>query len=149
MNSEFKWVDGRTLDAAELGRIAEIDNQIPAEFDPSWNPDEAARKERVEFYRKLSEGEFFRVIYRENEVVGFHIVRNANNSMCHTSTLWVHPSYRRMGLGKSLKEAGIAWARERGFKVMQTGVHVANKRMTEINLTLGFKPHSVVYRMEL
>lgn len=149
MSTEFRWVDGRTLDAAELGRIAEIDNQIPAEFDSTWVPDAAANKKRVEYFQQLSAEEFFRVVYRKDEIVGFHVIRKAGEAVAHISTLWVHPDCRNSGLGRALKEAGIAWAKAGGFKFLQTGVHVANKRMTEINLANGFKPHSVVYRLEL
>jgi ribosomal protein S18 acetylase RimI-like enzyme len=144
----LKWINGTKLGFEELHRIARIDNSIPAKFDPTWFTDEAALKERTEAFQKLSDADFFEVIYDDSEVVGFHVLRG-KPPVAHIWTLWVHSDYRRRGLAKKLKERGLEWAKLNGFSYIQTSVNKENKRMHEINLENGYEPYSTVYRLKL
>lgn len=141
-------MDGRSLDAVELRKLARIDNQIPTAFDPSWQPDEKALDDRVEYFQKISPNNFFQVVYDQGEIVGFHLLQ-AQGPVAQIITIWVHEKYRGQGIAKRLKELGTSWAREKGFKFLQTNVHLSNGRMAAINEKLGFKPYSVKYRLEL
>ena len=146
---ELKWIDGKTLPAVELQKIARIDFSIPAEFDDAWAPTEAEISGRAEMFAKLGAADFFQVIYDGLEVAGFHLITEGKKSVAHISTLWLRSDLRRTGLAKQMKDSGVAWAKAAGFKFLQTGVHANNKRMHDINLKSGFEPFSIMYRLKL
>ncbi len=149
LNSKIRWIDGKSLPSEELKKIAQIDNNIPKEFDPHWKPNKDKNDRRIKYYKKLTDKDFFQVLYCESEICGFHIIRDTGNSIAYISTLWVDPRFRNLGLGKKLKEKGLNWAKDSGFKFLHTSVQSKNVRMNEINQKNGFEIFSSTYRLTL
>lgn len=90
------------------------------------------------------------------EVVGFLNLRKMNSpdlpvfqprSWAHVENAVVAPDRRGQGLGKSLFEAAIVWAREQGLERMQTMVWSANRSAHNFYLQRGFIP--VTEKLEL
>ena len=77
-------------------------------------------------------------IFEEYERLGAHI-----------AGLWVHQDYRGVGVGRTLKENGEAWAREAGAEFLNTNVQVENARMRRINQEAGFTPFRLNMRKDL
>ncbi|MCL7453244.1 MAG: GNAT family N-acetyltransferase [Anaerolineae bacterium] len=61
--------------------------------------------------------------------------------------LVVDEAHRGQGIGKSLLQAAISWARDNGLKYVQTTVWDANARARDLYLGQGFTP--VTVRLEL
>ena len=144
----LKWVKGATLDIQELRKVVIIDNTIPKKFDPTWIADELALNERIVAFQKLTDADFFEVVYDASAIVAFHMIRG-KLPIAHIWTLWVHPEYRGKKLAKGLKEKGLKWAKDKGYSFIQTAVNTANTRMGEINLSTGYEPFSTIYRLKL
>lgn len=144
---EFK--NGRELSKEDLLKIAELDYKIPADLDPSWDPSQHPLKDRIEFYDKLQEEDFFTVVFYQDQIVGFHILKKKHAKTAGIVTLWVAPEMRKQGIAKVLKEMGKAWAKDHGFQFLETAVHVRNTRMLEINEESGFEVTSVNMRLKL
>lgn len=75
------------------------------------------------------------------EIVGLHVLRRYEEYEqvgAHIAGLWVHPSRHKMGIARTLKEKGEAWARSIGATFINTNVHAGNERMLEINARAGF-----------
>jgi mycothiol synthase len=49
-------------------------------------------------------------------------------------------SYRRRGIGSALKRAEIAWAAERGYTELETGMAEGNPGIRGLNESLGYEP---------
>ena len=49
------------------------------------------------------------------------------------------PAHRRKGLARLAKLAGIAWAREQGYRVIKTESDQDNTGMLHLNRTLGYE----------
>ncbi|MBI4261317.1 MAG: GNAT family N-acetyltransferase [Actinobacteria bacterium] len=60
--------------------------------------------------------------------------------------MWVHPSYRRHGVGRELLEAVEVWARERGARTLRLGLADGNPEAAGLYAAAGFRP---VARMPL
>jgi GNAT superfamily N-acetyltransferase len=52
----------------------------------------------------------------------------------------VHPAHRRRGIALALKVRTIAWAREHGFRWIETDSNAVNLPMLRLNALLGFEP---------
>ncbi len=82
------------------------------------------------------------------EIVGVHIARRFEEWEqvgVHIAGLWVHPSYRGLGVARVLKANGENWARSVGAMFMNTNVQAENHRMLSINERAGF----TLYRYNL
>jgi ribosomal protein S18 acetylase RimI-like enzyme len=140
---------GKELTKEELQRLADIDNTIPEKYDRFFLNNDEALKNRIEFFEKLSDQDFSRVIFDQGIIIAFHIIKRITKDCAYISTFWVAPEYRKSGLGRSLKNEGLKWAKESGFSYIQTGVSVSNDRMLSINRKNGYKDFSVIMRLEL
>lgn len=60
----------------------------------------------------------------------------------HVADLAVAEEARRMGVGRSLMDAGEAWARERGFRVLSLDVWSTNERALAFYQRLGYRAES-------
>ncbi len=82
------------------------------------------------------------------EIVGVHVARRFEEWEqvgVHIAGLWVHPSYRGLGIARVLKANGENWARSVGAMFMNTNVQAENHRMMSINEQSGF----TLYRYNL
>lgn len=52
----------------------------------------------------------------------------------------VHPSHRGRGIARALKVRTIAWAREHGFRWIESDSNAVNAPMLGLNESLGFRP---------
>jgi len=144
--------DGKELSEETLRKIVEIDNAVPSEFDPEWQPQEPEHQARLKQFQELSDRDFFEVAFSEKEIIGFHVIlgkRGPKMNLGVISTLWVHPVYRGQGIAKQLKQKGLDWARASKLQYLQTSTHSNNERMMEINLKSGFVPYSVTLKYKL
>ncbi|HZA26780.1 MAG TPA: GNAT family N-acetyltransferase [Actinomycetota bacterium] len=54
--------------------------------------------------------------------------------------MWVHPDQRRLGLGRALLEAVVAWARMQNADRIRLGVSESNRPAYELYRAEGFMP---------
>jgi ribosomal protein S18 acetylase RimI-like enzyme len=59
-------------------------------------------------------------------------------SRAHLLSMWVAPTHRRMGVGRSLVEAVLAWARAKNVQAMQLLVTSNNDTAIQFYQRLGF-----------
>jgi ribosomal protein S18 acetylase RimI-like enzyme len=59
-------------------------------------------------------------------------------SRAHLLSMWVAPTHRRMGIGRSLVEAVLAWARAKNVQTMQLLVTSNNDTAIQFYQRLGF-----------
>lgn len=86
------------LNLKDATLIAEADSRIPAEYDPAYIFNESSIDARLEFYKQLSDDDFFEIVARGNEVIAFHIVKKTpyppNIQIGNIVTSWVRPGRR-------------------------------------------------------
>lgn len=146
----MKFVDGIDLSQEEILKIAKIDIQIPMLHDVTFKGDEADLQYEIEMFTKLSANDFFKVVYLDSRIIGFHVIRkHKTRPTAQIMTLWVHEDYRGQGIAKRLKDMGLMWAREQKIEYINTSVNYTNPRMLEINKAQGYEPFSVNLRMKL
>lgn len=68
----------------------------------------------------------------------------AHVTMLSTTEAWiegarVHPDHRRLGLGSELNDAGVAWARERGGRVIRLATEADNEAAISQVDRLGYR----------
>jgi mycothiol synthase len=75
------------------------------------------------------------------EVVGYAClhVTGTRHRLEHGLTA-VLPGHRRRGIGSALKRAEIAWAAERGYTELETGMAEGNPGIRGLNESLGYEP---------
>jgi ribosomal protein S18 acetylase RimI-like enzyme len=61
----------------------------------------------------------------------------------HVADLAVSEDARRIGVGQALMEAGEAWARERGLRVLSLDVWSTNQPALAFYRALGYRPESL------
>jgi ribosomal protein S18 acetylase RimI-like enzyme len=137
-NNEYSSFNFKDLSVENLKYIAQIDNEIPLQYNPqSVSPKEveAGLTERIKLYQELKSPNFAKAILANDKVIAFHVLEcfQKNPLAAKIITLWVHPNYRKMGLAKKLKTEGVNWAKENKMNFIQTGVHKANSHMLDIN----------------
>ncbi|MER5788121.1 GNAT family N-acetyltransferase [Streptomyces sp. NPDC001980] len=66
----------------------------------------------------------------------------------HVVGVFVRPEHRGNGLIKSLFDAGVAWARERGAERVRLLVHEDNSRAQGAYRKVGFVPSGVTVQLE-
>lgn len=151
MDLTFRAVDKENI--KEMRFIAEADSRIPAEYDTAYIFNESSIDARLEFYKQLSDDDFFEIVARGNEVIAFHIVKKTpyppNIQIGNIVTSWVRPDHRGQGLLAQLKARAEAWAKKSELVFIQTNVHVKNSRMLEINERQGFEAAYICMRKRL
>jgi GNAT superfamily N-acetyltransferase len=86
-----------------------------------------------------------------SHVVGYaHLERRTEDVLGHEPTA-VARTHRRRGIGRALKQAQIAWAAERGYRLLITDTHWANEATRRLNESLGYQPQPprILVRKEL
>lgn len=151
MDLVFRKVDKENI--REMRFIAEADSRIPLEYDPTYIFNESSIETRLEFYKNLSDDDFFEVVVKANEIVAFHIVKKIpyppNFHIGNIITSWVHPDYRGQGFLAKLKTNAESWAKKSKLIFMQTNVHKDNVRMLNINEKNGFESAFICMRKRL
>jgi len=66
------------------------------------------------------------------------MVDHDDASCAHLYSMWVAPTHRRLGIGRVLVEAILAWARAQNAKTIQLLVTSNNDRAIEFYQRLGF-----------
>lgn len=77
-----------------------------------------------------------------HELVGLHWVQlevRSDQKFGNVVSLWVHPGFRRQGVGTRLKELAESWLRSNGASEIRTQVYVENSKMMALNEKLGYK----------
>ena len=62
--------------------------------------------------------------------------------------MYVRPEARRNGIGEALVERVLAWARERGFALVELGVAEGNDAAARLYARCGFVPTGETHRYE-
>ncbi len=81
------------------------------------------------------------VALHSGTIVGLHLLRRFEEWEqvgVHIAGLWVHPTYRGVGIARTLKLQGEEWARAIGATFMNTNVQSGNLKMLSINERAGF-----------
>ena len=88
------------------------------------------------------EGHAMFVAERAGEPVGmvFGLMDRDRPTRAHLGGMWVDPGARQQGLGRTLSDAVIGWARERGFADIALWVTEGNKAAITLYEHLGFTP---------
>jgi L-amino acid N-acyltransferase YncA len=150
--SELIFVDIKSLTEVDLKKIVKIDNNIPAEFDETWKPNETDHERRLKFYLDLLDTDFFKAVLYKNEIIGFYCIKASIVGSVHVgmaTTIWVDPSYRKEGIAKQLFDMGIEWAKTQNIKFLQSSVHTNNERSKELHLKSGFKECAITFRLNI
>lgn len=71
-------------------------------------------------------------------VAGF--IDQADSTTAHLVSMWVAPEYRRCGVGQSLVESILEWARSRGVNTLVLTVTSNNDTAARFYERLGFAP---------
>ncbi len=133
----------------QLYHIAKIDTEIPLKFNSNHDASEEQTLNRIEYYKDLLNDGFFKIAFSNNETIGFHAIHRRENKTANIATLWVHPSFRKKGIAKKLKEFGIDWAKAQNIEFITTSVHMMNERMVNINKDAGYEIVSVNMRLKI
>jgi L-amino acid N-acyltransferase YncA len=80
------------------------------------------------------------VARKSGAIVGIVRVRRDKNdaSQWRLVGLEVHPAHRRQGIGRSLVNRCIAYARERGAKIIRSAAHLENEASIRFHESVGF-----------
>jgi len=92
------------------------------------------------------------IALHSSDIVGVHIARRFEEyeqTGVHIAGLWVHPSYRHLGIARELKLSGERWARSVGAQFMNTNVQTENDRMISINERAGYSLFRLNFRKRL
>jgi len=95
---------------------------------------------------------FSGIALHQSAIVGVHILRiyeEYERRGAHIAGLWVRDGYRGLGIARTLKEDGEAWARRVGAAFLNTNVHVENTEMARFNEKAGFKVFRLNMRKDL
>lgn len=114
----------------DLGRVLAIDEQS---FDDFW----ALDREGLNAARKATPLNRYMVATIENSVVGYAITGRAGRST-FLQRLGVDPSYRRAGIGSTLVNDSLTWARQEGGHSMLVNTQESNDRALALYEHLGF-----------
>lgn len=143
----------RTENLTEMRLIGQVDSRIPLEFDPHYEWAEASIEARLEYYKQMTDQDFFEIVTDGEKMIGFHIVRKTayppHHFIGNIVSLWVHSDYRHQGIASELKKRAEAWAKKLKLIFMQTSVHKNNKRMIEINEENGYATTYINMRKRL
>lgn len=75
----------------------------------------------------------------ELDVVGCVALRRISEDACEMMRLYVRPSFRERGIGRTLSESLIGEARARGYRVMRLGVLSSMREALRLYESLGFR----------
>ena len=79
------------------------------------------------------------VAKEELDVVGCVALRHISDDACEMMRLYVRPSFRERGIGRTLSESLIGEARARGYRVMRLGVLYSMREALRLYESLGFR----------
>lgn len=74
------------------------------------------------------------------QAVGLIAVKDLGGGACEMKRLWVDPSQRGTGLGRTLAELSITWARDAGYQVMKLDTLRRMESARALYAALGFSP---------
>jgi GNAT superfamily N-acetyltransferase len=77
---------------------------------------------------------------RDGRALGLIAVKDLGGGACEMKRLWVDPSLRGTGLGRTLASLSIAWAREAGYRVMKLDTLTRMASARSLYASLGFRP---------
>jgi ribosomal protein S18 acetylase RimI-like enzyme len=142
MNISYRSVD--LNDPVEMSLIAATDMTIPALYDSLFKVNEKTISERLSQLLRCKPDDFFEVaINSDGKIVGYHALTQFKTPhglmAADIQTLWVDPEFRRIGIAKTLKTRGEAWARAKGLHHIATFVSAKNERMASLNNENGFE----------
>lgn len=151
-------IEYRTLnyaDTEEIRRYLTLFYEIPALLDEFYFPKSPEFIEAsIVTARQLETptNTFSGIAIEHGKVIGLHILRRFEEGAligAHIAGLWVDDRRRGVGVARTLKAHGEAWARSIGADFLNTNVHVANARMLEIDERCGFAPYRINLRKRL
>lgn len=134
----MQFLNYTSLPLALSETIASIHERIPL----GWDPLRTVSLEKFLFTQaKLRSEDIAQVIVvaldERQELIGFHWVTIHNDKGLVLST-WVDEFQRLLGVGKSLKQLGEAWAVKQNKRAIISKVHLNNLNMKTLNIRCGF-----------
>ncbi len=89
----------------------------------------------------------------DGRVIGLSTLERLGDStdLVEAGVTLVHPEHRRRGVATALKLDAIAYAREHGYRSIQTDSNASNEPMLALNRALGFRPEParITFRHDL
>ena len=74
----------------------------------------------------------------DGALLGFKLGYERGEGVFYSWLGGIHPSIRRQGVGRRLMQLQHDWARERGYRFVETRTRTANNAMIVLNLQSGF-----------
>lgn len=126
-------------------RLAEIDAALPSDYTAGYETPVGSVAEReARLTENIGSKKALVLTARgaTEELIGFHWVClvEGNETCAYVNSTWVHPDYRKRGIGSRLKDEGERWARERGATHIAASVALRNNAMIEFNRRRGYAP---------
>ena len=137
---------------ADLYELAVTTNASQPQLDPATPPrlDEFVR-EVTAHPRAIPDACF--LAFDRDRVVGLSSLERlpATSEAVEIGYTAVDPAFRRRGIALALKLRTIAWAREHGYRSMETASNAGNEPMIRLNTALGFRaePEWITYELVL
>lgn len=131
--------DARVASLQDLGAVAQLLHQFNREFDePTPAPSVLAAR-----LRQVVQGEDTLVLLVGEGPDGLAVLRFrpaiwSTGLECHLAELYVIPTRRGMGVGRTLMQAAQQQARERGAKTMDIAVDEPDHAARRLYESLGF-----------
>ena len=145
MNSCVKYRMLNVLNDEEVSKVAEIHENAPKYWTPSYNTQPKLIQKRIEQLKNLDSciDRFFQIAEtHDGIIVGFHwldLEKSNGDTLGHIKSLWVHKEYQHTGIATELKKNGEIWAKSKGASHIKTTVHANNPRMIAFNLRFGYE----------
>jgi GNAT superfamily N-acetyltransferase len=67
-------------------------------------------------------------------------IEESNPTVANLYQVWVHPAYRRLGIGQRLLKAVITWAMTRQVYILELGVTLGDTPAMRLYTRAGFEP---------
>jgi ribosomal protein S18 acetylase RimI-like enzyme len=120
----------RPAHTGDVDALLQLDG---AAFDPLWR---FSRQRLVELLMLCR----VHVAELAGELAGYSAVALSNPTEAHLARLAVHPAAQGRGIGRSLLQHTVAYARDQGSQSLQLNAQTANARALHLYRAVGFRP---------
>lgn len=132
----------RDYKKSDEGRIYQLVESVLADYGLETNPLKTDKdlSDIQEYY--LRRGGCFRVIEEDGRTVGTYGVYVLGNGICELRKMYLLQPYQGRGLGKTMLEDAMAFARKHGFKEIILETNSRLKQAIGLYRKYGFEPYA-------